>query len=103
MDENEQQRTLALASVSKFEQNMTPALAAALVIESLEMNKLQSIEGMARCYDGIIAAGIALLEINNDPSSSPSDDSPPSTGSSTHGKRSQIMGALTPLLISSLE
>lgn len=103
MDENEQQRTLALASVSKFEQNMTPALAAALVIESLEMNKIQSIEGMARCYDGIIAAGIALLEINNDPSSSPSDDSPHSTGSSTHGKRSQIMGALTPLLISSLE
>jgi len=103
MDENEQQRTLALASVSKFEQNMTPAYAAALVIESLQMNKLESIEGMAKCYDGTIAAGIALLEINNDPTSSPSDDSSLSAGSGTHGKRAQIMGALTPLLISSLE
>jgi hypothetical protein len=99
-DENEQQTTLALASVSRFEQSMTPALAAALVIESLEMNKLESIEGMAKCYDGIIAAGVALLEINNDHASSASDDPSPNAG---HGKRAQIMGALTPLLISSLE
>ena len=103
--EKDQQRTVALSSVSRFEQNMTPALAAALVIESLQINKLESVEGMSKCYDGIIAAGIALLEINinNDPtSSSSSDDSSPG-GSGNHGKRSQIMGALTPLLISSLE
>jgi len=100
-DENELQTTLALASVSRFEQSMTPALAAALVIESLEMNKLESIEGMAKCYDGIIAAGVALLEINNDHASSDSDND--SSPSAAHGKRAQIMGALTPLLISSLE
>lgn len=92
-----------LASVSRFEESMTPALAAALVIDSLEMNKLESVEGMAKCYDGIIAAGIALLEINNDPTSSSSDDPSHGGGNSNHGKRAQIMGALTPLLISSLE
>jgi len=98
LDDEKDQRTLALASVSQFEQNMTPALAAALVIESLQMNKLESIEGMAKCYDGIIAAGIALLEINNGDPASTSDDAP-----GTHGKRAQIVSALTPLLISSLE
>jgi len=102
LDDEKDQRTLALASVSRFEQNMTPALAAALVIESLQMNKLESIEGMAKCYDGIIAAGIALLEINNDPSSTSSDD-PAGASSGNHGKRAQIVSALTPLLISSLE
>lgn len=96
----EDETSVAISSVSRFEQNMTPALAAALVIESLQMNKPESIEGMSKCYDGIIAAGIALLEINNDPSSPNSDD----TGASgNHGKRSQIIRALTPLLISSLE
>jgi len=103
LDMHEDDQQLAIASVSKFEQNMTPSLAAALVIESLEMNKLESIEGMAKCYDGIIAAGIALLEINNDLTTSPTDDSSPGSSGGTHGKRAQIMGALTPLLISSLE
>jgi len=105
-DEDNEQQPLAIASVSKFEENMTPSLAAALAVESLEMNKLESIEGMAKCYDGIIAAGIAILEINNDPTVSPSDESSPGTSSSnsgTRGKRAQIIRALTPLLISSLE
>jgi hypothetical protein len=90
---------LALACVSKFDQPMTPELSAALVIESLEMNQLESIEGMAKCYDGITAAGIALLEINNN---SNNNDTSSSLGSNG-GKRAQIMAALTPLLISSLE
>eukprot|EP00536_Pseudo-nitzschia_multiseries_P001657 jgi/Psemu1/181698/e_gw1.21.26.1 len=102
-DTNEEDQQLALASISKFEEHMTPSLAAAMVIESLEMNKLESIEGMAKCYDGIIAAGIALLEISNDPTASTSDDSSPGSGAGSHGKRAQIMAALTPLLISSLE
>ncbi|KAL3904467.1 MAG: hypothetical protein SGILL_010058, partial [Bacillariaceae sp.] len=50
------------SSVGKLEDTMTPAVAAALVIESLEMNPLESIEGMAKCYEGIVAAGVALLE-----------------------------------------
>jgi len=102
-DELEQQSPLAPSSVSMFEHDMTPSMAAALIIESLEMNKLESIEGMAKSYDGIIAAGIALLEVNNDSTSSSSKDSSPGSSSSNHGKRAQIMNALTPLLISSLE
>jgi len=110
LDDNENSCDLPLACVSKFNQLMIPSVAAALVIESLELNTLESIEGMAKCYDGIIAAGIALLEINNNVSSSdptsPSNDTSLSSSrdvSSPHGKRSQIMAALTPLLISSLE
>jgi len=103
MDVDEEQRALELSSVSTFEHSMSPALAAALVIESLQMNKLESIEGMSKCYDGIIAAGIAVLEISNDPTTSSSNDSSSSAGSGAHGKRAQIMSALTPLLISSLE
>jgi len=109
LDDNENSCDLPLACVSKFNQPMIPSVAAALVIESLEMNTLESIEGMARCYDGIIAAGIALLEINSNVTSSdptsPSNDTSLSSRDrgSPHGKRSQIMAALTPLLISSLE
>jgi len=93
-------RSLMPSSVSKLEETMTPAVAAALVIESLELNPLESIEGMAKCYDGIVAAGVALLEISvSDPTMTPSSE----TSGGSHVTRSEIMAALAPLLITSLE
>jgi hypothetical protein len=87
-----------LAGVSQFDEPMTPAISAALLVESLSLNPLESLEGMAKCYDGIVAAGVALLEGNvNDPTS-PRNDVDKSARS-----RSEIMAALTPLLITSLE
>jgi hypothetical protein len=94
------QRSLMPSSVATFTHPMTPAVAAALVTESLAMNRLESIEGMAKCYDGIVAAGVALLECNISDPMSPSTDSP-SGGS--HVTRPEIMAALTPLLITSLD
>jgi hypothetical protein len=98
--ENDDPREKGLISgcVSQFEQSMTPAMSAALVMESLSLNQLESVEGMAKCYDGIVAAGVALLDANvNDPSSPSSQDS------NSLRTRSEIMAALTPLLITSLE
>jgi hypothetical protein len=100
-DDLDSNNELALTCVSKFDQPMTPGLAAALVIESLGMNQLESIEGMAKCYVGITDAGKALLEINSNSSNNNTDTS--SSLSGNGGKRTQIMAALTPLLISSLE
>ena len=98
--ENEDPTEAALLSggVSQFEQPMTPAVAAALLIESLSSNPVESLEGMAKCYEGIVAAGVALLDSNvNDPTS-PVNESEKAVRS-----RSEIMAALTPLLITSLE
>ncbi|GAX21645.1 hypothetical protein FisN_29Hh082 [Fistulifera solaris] len=82
-------------NINPIQQTMSPSLSAALVLESLQMNKAESIEGMAKCYDGIVNAGMALLE-----------DQAISTqgkGDTAQKSRSQILSTLTPLLISSLE
>lgn len=99
MDYPESDDALVAAGVAKFEHPMTPATAAALVIESLSLNPLESIEGMAKCYEGIVAAGVALLESNrNDPTSPAS-----TTNERSMATRTEIVAALTPLLITSLE
>jgi hypothetical protein len=84
---------ISLSSIiTPFEPPMTPAIAASLLIESLTVNPYESIEGMAACYDGIIAAGVALL------------DSPdPTQPVQTRASRSEIMAALAPLLITTLQ
>ncbi|CAJ1966800.1 unnamed protein product [Cylindrotheca closterium] len=88
------------AGVSRFEHPMTPSTAAALVVESLSFNPLESIEGMAKCYEGIVAAGVALLDSNRSDPTSPvshlNSDRP-------MANRTEIKAALTPLLITSLE
>ena len=76
--------------VSSLPNNMTPSLAAALVMESLSMTPKESLEGMAKCYEGIVAAGTALLE-----SGSSEDSNRPS--------KKELISALTPLLIPTLE
>jgi hypothetical protein len=98
-EENDDPKERALlAGVSQFEEPMTPAISAALLIESLSLNPLESVEGMAKCYDGIVAAGVALLEGTvNDPTS------PRNDGGKSARSRSEIMAALTPLIITSLE
>jgi flagellar biosynthesis/type III secretory pathway chaperone len=96
-DEKPQEKAL-LEGVTKFSKEMTPNMAAALIVESLSMNSLESVEGMAKCYEGIVAAGVALLE-----SSSTDPTSPLSNTEKPHPRRSEITAALAPLLITSLE
>jgi hypothetical protein len=72
-----------LFGVQPFPAPMTPAASAALLLESLALNQLESVEGMSKCYDGIVAAGLALLD--------------------SQIARSDIIAALAPLLITALE
>lgn len=97
-DDDSKDSAIVPANVAKFEHAMLPSTAAALILESLSLNPLESIEGMAKCYEGIVAAGVALLESEvNDPTS------PASENDRRAGTRTEIMAALTPLLITSLE
>ncbi|KAI2497181.1 hypothetical protein MHU86_17329 [Fragilaria crotonensis] len=66
--------------MSRFEE--AARLSSSLLLESLLLDPLESVEGMAKCYDGIVAAGVALQQ---------------------NGTRNQVLKALSPLLISSLE
>lgn len=93
------EQTFLATALSRFPHEMTPTMSAAFLIESLAMNHHESIEGMAKCYDGIVSAGTALLDLANDMMGD---------GSTTHGGKpklttSEVMGALAPLLIATLE
>ncbi|KAL3943026.1 MAG: hypothetical protein SGBAC_002885 [Bacillariaceae sp.] len=88
------------AGVSRFEHPMTPSTAAALLVESLSFNPLESIEGMAKCYEGIVTAGVALLDSNGSDPTSPVSQLNHDQRMTT---RTEIVAALTPLLITSLE
>lgn len=95
-DEDSEEKAL-MSGVSQFETPMTSALSAALLIESLEANPLESLEGMAKCYDGIVAAGVALFDAQSrDPTFNDDEDK-------NRPSRSTIMAALAPVLITSLE
>jgi hypothetical protein len=89
---SDDEKAILETGISLFDHPMTPAMAAALLLESLTMNPIESIEGMAKCYDGIVAAGVALL-----------DTPDPTQPMKARPKRSEIMAALAPLLITSLE
>ena len=87
-----------LTGVCRIAVEMSPAIAAALLIESLSLGVVESIEGMGKCYDGIVNAGVALLEAQSvDPTK------PPSTDDKVRATRSEVMTALAPLLVTSLE
>lgn len=81
--------------VGIFQDAVTTSMAAALVIESFLLNPVESLEGMAKCYDGIVAAGLAILEI--------ADGTTVGVGEKPRPSRTEILQALTPLLITSLE
>jgi len=76
--------------VNKFPSKMTASLSAALVLESLAFNPLESLEGMSKCYEGIVAAGTALLDFEDQ-----------NSGSKLTKK--EVINALAPLLITTLE
>ena len=93
------EETFLATALSRFPQEMTPIMSAAFLIESLAINHHESVEGMAKCYDDIVSAGTAMLDLANDMMRD---------GSATHGGKpklttSEIMGALAPLLITTLE
>jgi len=117
--------TFLSTSLSRFPSELSSNLSAALLLESLAMNPYESIEGMAKCYDGIVSAGTALLDVakggggggggttkggNSNSSSASIASSSYHTGqgsNNTNNKpkltKSEIMGALSPLLITTLE
>lgn len=93
-----QEAALIDGGVSPFEQTMTPAVAASFLTESLALNVHESIEGMAKCYDGIVAAGVAVLDaMAVDPTC------PPSADDKSRPTRAEIISALAPLLITTLD
>ena len=64
-NENPKETALIQGGISQFDQPMTSGMSAALILESLTLNPVESIEGMAKCYDGIVSAGVALIEAQN--------------------------------------
>lgn len=98
--ENPQDTDLIEGGVSVFDQPMTAAVSAALILESLALHPIESIEGMAKCYDGIVAAGVALLESQHADPSSPIDAA---ENDKPRTSRADVLAALAPLLITSLE
>lgn len=102
--ENEDPKEMALiqGGVAQFEQPMTAAMSAALILESLSLNPVESVEGMSKCYDGIVTAGVALIEAqHHDPMSPSSDEHDGKERAKT--SRADVLAALAPLLITSLE
>lgn len=93
-----EEKALLNNGVERFKPPMTPTASAALVLESLSVNPVESVEGMAKCYDGIVAAGVALLD-----NQAINPTSLSTNKSKARPLRSQIMAALAPLLITSLE
>jgi hypothetical protein len=89
-----------LSGIQPFPSEMTPAMSAALLLESLSLNPNESLEGMSKCYDGIVSAGLAVLDAQTPDSATLS---PRPEASKPRPRRSEIMAALAPLLITSLE
>ncbi|KAL7487324.1 hypothetical protein ACHAW6_012923 [Cyclotella cf. meneghiniana] len=94
VDLNAEQQALATA-LDRFPHELTPIMSAALLIECLAINHNESIDGMAKCYDGIVSAGTALLDLQNE------------GGTARESKQKlttvEIIAALEPLLITTLE
>jgi len=87
------------SGLSTFPFPMTPSISAALLLESISLNKIESVEGMSKCYDGIVAAGVVLLDAeDNRQSNAPLDEDQKARLS-----RSEVMAALAPLLITYLD
>ena len=96
LDDDDDDSAHQFSGIGKLPSPMTPSLSAALVLESLSLNPLESLDGMAKCYEGIVAAGSALLDSKlHDPTSHDSHKK-------KHSKE-EIVNALAPLLITTLE
>lgn len=115
------EQTAAALGVTSLPDNMTPSLSAAMILESLSFNQLESVEGMSKCYDAIVAAGSAILDAQLDGGTTPANGTATSpagsaskfsfgtrsAGESASKKKkptkSEIMAALAPVLITTLE
>mmetsp|Transcript_4433 Transcript_4433/g.5134 ORF Transcript_4433/g.5134 Transcript_4433/m.5134 type:complete len:1168 (-) Transcript_4433:177-3680(-) len=94
---NSREESLLVEGVNRFQSSMTAPLSAALLLESLTLNPVESVEGMAKCYDGIVAAGDALLGMDGGSAMNSTEDGKPKAG------RAEVLEALGSVLISSLE
>jgi len=94
---NSKEEALLTEGVNKFQSSMTSPLSAVLLLESLTLNPVESVEGMAKCYDGIVAAGDALLGMDGGSAMNSTEDGKPKAG------RAEVLEALGSVLISSLE
>jgi len=115
-DEEEEDAVQALEmtavglGITSLPDNMTSSLSAALVLEGLSLNPLESVEGMSKCYDAIVAAGAALLDAELDGSraaggnvTTPTAAAASLSSSRKKPSKSEIMAALAPVLITTLE
>ena len=92
------------AGVGLLPPNMTPGLSAALVLESLVLSPLESLEGLSKCYDAVVAAGTALLDSEAEEAGADGPlDSNQTLGSEKKPTRAEILSALAPVLITTLE
>ncbi|KAL3765903.1 hypothetical protein ACHAWO_007590 [Cyclotella atomus] len=90
----QQEEEMLSTLLTRFPHKMTHVYSAALLLESLTLNTHESMEGLSKCYDGIVSAGLALLDSNPNNSN---------TSQKTNNTSSlEIMSALEPLLISTL-
>ena len=77
---------------------------ATLTLESLVLALLESIEGMSKCYDGLIAVGAALFDNGekNLLDSTMSVSTKTTITSDSRPSRTKVKTTLLPLLITSL-
>jgi len=92
-----------LEAMQHFPHELTPEMNAALLLEGLALNPLESLEGLSKCYDGIVSAGLALLENNNNNNNSNNESTTPGGGKSKKLSKDEIISALEPLLITTLD
>ena len=76
-------------------------LNAAFILESLSFTQLESLEGMNKCYDDLVAAGTALLE--DDEKSRSNSNAKSSNSNVKKNSRNKILTALATILITTLE
>ena len=90
---------------TKLPSDLSLSLNAALILESLSVTPLESLEGMHKCYDGFVSAGTALLEEDdkNRSTSKKCDVSSKSTLNTNKNSRNKILTALWTILITTLD
>ena len=84
------------------EEDLTLTVAAALVLESISITPLESLEGMHKCHDGLVAAGTALLEEDEKHRDANTDSITHNKNSNTQQGKSEILAALATILITTL-
>lgn len=100
---NEDEEESLLEAMQHFPHELTPEMNAALLLEGLALNPLESLEGLSKCYDGIVSAGLALLENNNDVDNNNNESATLGSANTKKLSKDEIISALEPLLITTLD